>query len=271
MTRKQCVSHPMMLGLMAGIFTSLGATQAEAQRWGRPDAPRAGACFYRDANFQGEYFCVPAGEGLDAVPNDMNDQISSIRTFGDVDVTVYQNRRFGGRAERFRDVRNLQEQGWNDKVSSLQVEGRGGRYDHADGRPGNGGANNNNASAERIVRRAYQDILAREPDQEGMRTYRSRIIDDNWNEERVREALRRSPEYRDRTTMTPQKASDIVRRAYLSVLNREPDAASQGYVQRVLRDKWTEEDVARELRKSPEYRTQGQGQGQGQQGQGRGR
>jgi len=43
----------------------------------------------------------------------------------------------------------------------------------------------------------------------------------------------------------------------VEVTFREPDAASQGYVQRVLRDKWTEEDVARELRRSPEYRNQG--------------
>ena len=59
--------------------------------------------------------------------------------------------------------------------------------------------------------------------------------------------------------MNPQKAAEIVRRAYLSVLNREPDQASQGYVQRVMRDKWTEADVARELRRSPEYREQGRG------------
>ena len=251
MTRTQVVWHPMMLGLMAGIVTTLAATPADAQRWGRPNAPRSGACFYRDANFQGEYFCVRAGEGVDAVPNDMNDQISSIRTFGDVEVAVFQNRGFGGRSARFSDVRNLQEQGWNDKLSSLRVEGRNGDFNRLTGGFGN------NTSAERIVRRAYQDILEREPDQAGMRTYRSRIIDDNWTEEQVREALRRSPEYRERTTMTPQKAADIVRRAYLSVLNREPDAASQGYVQRVLRDKWTEEDVARELRRSPEYRAQG--------------
>jgi len=252
MTRKQVVWRPMMLGLMAGSFTIFAATQAEAQRWGRPNAPRAGACFYRDANFQGEYFCVRAGEGVDAVPNDMNDEISSIRTFGDVQVMVFQNRGFSGRSARFNDVGNLQEQGWNDKLSSLQVEdlSRNGGFNRPNGGSGN-------ASAERIVRRAYQDILEREPDQAGMRTYRSRIIDDNWTEEQVRDALRRSPEYRERTTMTPQKAADIVRRAYLSVLNREPDAASQGYVQRVLRDKWTEEDVARELRRSPEYRGQG--------------
>lgn len=75
----------------------------------------------------------------------------------------------------------------------------------------------------------------------------------------MRETLRRSPEYRTKATMTRERATEIVRRAYLSVLNREPDPASQGYVDRVLRDKWTEEDVARELRKSPECRSQGRG------------
>jgi hypothetical protein len=54
--------------------------------------------------------------------------------------------------------------------------------------------------------------------------------------------------------MTRAKAEDIVRRAYLSVLKREPDSGSRGYVDRVLRDKWTQQDVERELRKSAEYR-----------------
>jgi TorA maturation chaperone TorD len=111
-----------------------------------------------------------------------------------------------------------------------------------------------NVDADRIVRRAYQDILDREPDEAGLRQYRSRIIDDGWSEAQVRDALRKSPEYRQKSTMTRQKAQDIVRRAYLSVLKREPDAASRGYVDRILRDKWTQSDVERELRKSPEYR-----------------
>jgi len=108
--------------------------------------------------------------------------------------------------------------------------------------------------ADRIVRRAYQDILDREPDEAGLRQYRSRIIDDGWSEAQVREALRKSPEYRQKSTMTRQKAQEIVRRAYLAVLKREPDAGSRGYVDRVLREKWTQSDVERELRKSPEYR-----------------
>jgi hypothetical protein len=102
-----------------------------------------------------------------------------------------------------------------------------------------------------MVRRAYQDILERDPDRGGLRTYRSRIIDDGWTEQQVREALRNSPEYRD---LTRKKAEEIVRRAYLSVLKREPDEGSVGYVNRVLRDDWTQADVERELRRSPEFR-----------------
>jgi hypothetical protein len=106
---------------------------------------------------------------------------------------------------------------------------------------------------DKIVRRAYEDILNREPDEAGLRMYRSRIIDDGWSETQVRDALRKSPEYREKSTMTRPKAQEIVRKAYLAVLKREPDAASRGYVDHVLKDKWTQSDVERELRKSPEY------------------
>jgi hypothetical protein len=184
----------------------------------------------------------------------MANQIVSIRTFGNAEVTVFQSPRFGGRSKRFsREVSDLTDEGWSDRLSSLRVmKGSSGS-----GNSGNNGKNNSGRYAgdpDKIVRRAYQDILDREPDTEGMRTYRSRIIDDGWTEEKVREALRKSPEYREKTTMTPEKAKETVRRAYLSVLNREPDpAGSQGYVDNVLRKKWTEQDVARELRKSDEY------------------
>jgi len=70
------VRLPMTVGVMAGAILTLVASQAQAQRWGRENTPRSGACFYRDANFQGEYFCLRAGEEVD-VPADMNDQISS--------------------------------------------------------------------------------------------------------------------------------------------------------------------------------------------------
>ena len=111
------------------------------------------------------------------------------------------------------------------------------------------------SSADRIVKRAYQDLLGRDPDYNGLVQYRNQITDHGWDEHDVREALRKSPEYRQKNAMTREKAEEIVKRAYRSVLGREADAGGmQGYVQRVLRDHWSEADVARALRNSDEYR-----------------
>jgi hypothetical protein len=108
------------------------------------------------------------------------------------------------------------------------------------------------ASADRIIRRAYEDILHREPDPEGLQTFRRHIVEDGFDEHDVREALRRSPEKRQKTDA---EAADIVRRAYRAVLNREPDPTGlRDYKARVLRDHWSEQQVADDLRRSDEYR-----------------
>jgi hypothetical protein len=238
------------------------AVPAFAQRWGRSTVPRSGVCFYKETNFRGDYFCAGAGENVGAVPDGMNDKISSMRVFGDAEVILFRDVRYEGRSSRFdTDIRNLKEVGWNDLISSIRVRGSGYRFGG-----GSGGGRPNGGDAERIVRRAYEDVLGREPDPSGMREYRSHIIDEGWTESQVRDALRRSREYRERNTeryternserntMSPDLAQDIVRRAYLSVLNREPDPESRSWVDRVMRDHWTQQDVERELRKSPEYR-----------------
>ena len=228
--------------VFAGVAMLAVASAAFAQQWGRGRQPRDGACFYEDKNFDGQYFCVEAGANLSSIPRGMSDRISSLRVFGRADVTIFRDARFKGRSTRFdRDIGDLRSEGWNDTVSSLEVRGRGG----------SGGAD-----ADRIVRRAYDDILEREPDAAGLRLYRSRIVDDGWTEAQVRDALRKSPEYQK---LTAEKARETVRRAYLNVLKREPDAGATGYVNRVLRDRWTQADVERELRKSPEYRGRGGG------------
>ncbi|HYN04273.1 MAG TPA: DUF4214 domain-containing protein [Vicinamibacteria bacterium] len=110
-------------------------------------------------------------------------------------------------------------------------------------------------SADKIVRRAYQDVLGREPDTNGLYTYRNKVLNQGWDEQDVSAALRKSPEFRQKNVMTREQAEQVVRRAYESVLGREPDAGSRGYVDHVLRDHWSEGDVARELRNSDEYRS----------------
>lgn len=175
-----------------GVIAALGvvvllcaAAPAHAQRgWGRPRTPRAGACFYQNANYGGDYFCVQAGDDYDQMPDGLNDRISSVRLFGDASVTVYRNPGFGGRSTRFSDdVSNLQHEGWNDKISSLRV-----RIDFA---------RVTRDQAEEMVRRAYQAVLGRDPDP-GARGYVDRIMRDRWSQSDVERELRKSPEYRNR-------------------------------------------------------------------------
>ena len=227
--------------VLACVLLAAAASTASAQYWGYGRTPRDGACFYKDANFGGEYFCVDAGKALNSIPDGMNDRISSIRIYGRAEVSVHKDRFQSGREKRFyNDVRNLKDAGWNDTISSIEIRPTRG-YD----------PNLTGTQADRIVRQAYQDILDRQPDQAGLRLYRSRMIDDGWTEKQVRDALRSSPEYKQNSV---KNAQEIVRRAYQSVLRRDPDAGSGGYVNRVLKDGWTQADVERELRKSPEYR-----------------
>jgi len=238
--------HTLFFALAAALLAH--ASNASAQRWGHERTPDAGACFYEDVGYRGEYFCVRSGERVDSMPGDMNDRISSIRIFGDVEAIVFRDVDFRGDSKRFAgDIRDLRREGWNDRISSLRVM-----------RPDNRGEpfrdDRRREDPDIIVRRAYQDILQRDPDPVGLRMYRSYIIDDHWTEEQVRTALRNSPEYRELTTMTRAKAQEIVRKAYLNVLKREPDPGASGYVDRVFRDHWTQAQVEAELRNSDEYK-----------------
>jgi hypothetical protein len=95
-------------------------------RWGRPATPASGACFYENVNFAGQYFCSTQGESIEMVPEGSNDRISSIRLFGNAEIVVYRDRDFAGASQVF-DVSepDLRESGWNDTISSYQIEGRG--------------------------------------------------------------------------------------------------------------------------------------------------
>ena len=118
-----------------------------------------------------------------------------------------------------------------------------------------GGGWEANRNLDRIIRQAYDDILRQEPDEEGLRYYRSRMTESGWTERDVREDLQNSREYgRQGTQISRRQAEQMVRRAYLDVLGREPDPGAEGWVDKVLRDRWTEQDVVRALRDSDEYR-----------------
>ena len=54
--------------------------------------------------------------------------------------------------------------------------------------------------------------------------------------------------------MTREQAQATVRSAYQNVLGREPDPASAGFVDRVVNDHWSQQQIENELRNSAEYR-----------------
>src|SRR5262249_29245028 len=113
--------------LLVCLASIVPVSPALAQGWGHGAVPRDGVCFYKDPSFRGDYFCVASNENLSSVGNDMNDEISSLRIFGNAEVTVFKDVRFEGRSSRFDyDVINLKDVGWDDMISSVRVRFRSG-------------------------------------------------------------------------------------------------------------------------------------------------
>lgn len=115
-------------------FKRRGFRRGPQLRWGRERFPAAGACFYRDRDFRGDYFCMGVGESYDDLPPGFNDGISSIRVFGGAELAVFNYSDFRGINVRIRrDVADLSRwrtadnpyKNWGDRISSIQVWGRG--------------------------------------------------------------------------------------------------------------------------------------------------
>ena len=119
--------------LITGLCALLLAQSASAQpRWGRERMPQAGACFFEDAHFRGDYFCVRDNDRLVSMPRGMGDRISSVRVLGGSEVIVFRDANLRGRSIRLvNDVRDLRREGWNDQISSIDVvrsRGAGGWF-----------------------------------------------------------------------------------------------------------------------------------------------
>lgn len=110
------------LGLVAAVLVPGHSARLDAQglvqSWN--SQPRAGACFYLDADYRGDYFCVNAGESQANLGDRYNDKISSIRVFGGVQVVIFEDASFGGASRTIiGDTPNLDD--WNDRISSVRV------------------------------------------------------------------------------------------------------------------------------------------------------
>jgi hypothetical protein len=103
-------------------------------------------------------------------------------------------------------------------------------------------------NADEAIRRAYREVLGRDPDASGLAHYRSRWRD-GWTQGQIRDDLRRSHEGRD------SNIRNAITRAYRDVLGREPDPAGYANYERLMREKgFSERDVRQALMSGDEYR-----------------
>lgn len=263
-----------LLFLLVGLA---GAASLSAQR--RP--AEATVTLFSGPNFTGERITLSADEKIDdfnftRFPSGRgaNNRVSSIRVEGDLEVTLYLYREFSGEKITFRDsvarlsrlALHSEPETWDDNLSSITVRSLPSRTHrptpanpHFIGpvvsapqtthRP-SAGYNRRDRHNEtfKIVRQAYLDVLDREADPQGLVQYAGIVEDRGWSEDRLRQELRRSREYRNVTI--PRR----IARAYQEVLGREPDSAGKSfYTRQMLSRGWTETRVRDALKQSPEY------------------
>jgi hypothetical protein len=210
------------IGILMGAAMLATVSTASAQRWGREATPRAGVCFYEDINFGGRYFCSPEGAATTSVPSGMNDRISSVRLFGGSAVTLFRDPNYRGDTRTVTsDIPDLRGMGFNDRLSSYQVQNRravvqgnnggyavprgqvaypnGTVYQNGNAYP-NGSVNNNSRwtyrNAQQTVRQSYHAVLGRDPDAQGLNNWTQQLMNNNWTQRDLENALRQSDEFR---------------------------------------------------------------------------
>jgi hypothetical protein len=208
---------------------------------------------YQHADFSGSFLVLYPGDAIDnlsgkSYPNGggMNDSISSVRVEGGATVSVYEQARYRGAVMRLTEsvrdltVRYLPDSpmvSWNDRISSLRVEGSRTRRDAE-----------REVDVDVVIKRAYQDLLGRAPDAAGLRYYHGVMIDQGWTEQMVRDHIRRGEEFRR------EGADRIIRRAYQDLLGREPDENGlRNYRKKLIDHNWSEAELRDNIRRSQEY------------------
>ena len=234
----------------ATVLLALPAAPASAQYyWGRAPVPSAGACFYEDINYMGRYFCAPVGELRGRVPPGTNDEISSIRLFGYVEVSVFRSNDLRGDSRRFTSsIRDLRNAGFNDRISSFVVDrrGGGGSWGGAYGGGGYGGGYDNG------YRPGY-----RPPDYGYGGGYNGGYggSHQGWGGAYGGGSYGSSGHNGGRYTY--DQAERMVRQAYQRVFRREPDPAARPWINEVMKNNWSQRQLEDALRDTPEGRQKG--------------
>jgi hypothetical protein len=230
----------LSMSLLAGLAMVTATSTASAQSWGRGGYPEAGACFYEDINFGGRYFCTRVGEGSERVPSPLNDEISSIRIIGPAEVIVFRDGSMRGEARRFTSaVRDMRNSGFNDRLTSYVVQPRGYGNQRGYGYEGYGAPGYGNDGYSPGRSGAYDN---------------GRYGNGRYDPYTSGRDARGQYDYGN-SRYTYQQAAVMVQQAYRRVFGREPDRAAQPWVEEVLKNNWSQRQLERALRDTPEGRS----------------
>ncbi len=253
-----------LLPCLASLLLVSSALADHRDNDGRREGARV--IIYQHAGFSGDALVLYPGESIENMSGatfengaKLNDSISSIWVEGGAEVYAYENSRYRGDAlrltENARDLAGRLVAGgvsvsWNDRISSIRIEGPRGRgRDRDDRGPGRPGDDRPRGNPEKIIKDSFKEFLGRDPTAGELRDFRARLLDQGWTERMLRDHLRSEESYRN------EAAELIVRRAYREVLGREVDASGLKQYSWAVREKgWTESDVRDDLRKSAEFR-----------------
>lgn len=258
--------------LVALSLVPLRADRDRHDDRGRPEVARV--VLYSGENFDGvSVELLPGarvanlGDLRFADGRKVADRISSVRIFGDLKVTLFEDTSYRGDSlELDRSVAHLKRVprrngggSWDNRLSSVLVSGGrpgwndGDRDRHRDDQWRGGGRERQDRlsgpEVDRLVARAYRELLDREPNGTELRHYRGLVFSEGWGRTQIYDDLRGSREYRSR------EADRIIHRVYRDLLGRDPDPSGLNSYRRKIIDKgWSEERVRSAIRESDEFR-----------------
>ena len=204
---------------------------------------------YADVGFGGDAVELTDSVGrLARVPRrggNWDNCLSSVRVSGG-----HRENRNEGRDRQPRDRRDddrSYDRDRTDRRDSDRSDDRDGHDRYRDDRARRDGPSG--ADIERMVSRAFRELLAREPNGAELRRYREAVFTEGWGRDEIYDDIRASREYRSR------EADRIITRGYRDLLGREPDPSGHEHWRKKIVDHgWTEGRFRDELRKSDEFR-----------------
>lgn len=139
---------------------------------------------------------------------------------------------------------------WHNRRSNRRDRrGDNGRYDRRDNRRGdNSRDTRRREDVYRGINDLYRDVLGRQGDRRGIRTYADRVLSGDWDFSKVRRELAGSRE-----------ATQRINQLYREILRRDADRDGLKTYQRNLEQGWSLERVRRDLMESDEARRSGRG------------